>query len=240
MAISSLMQRSLDLPLRSHGSAMSSPSRQRRGSGEFRHVPEITLLLEQKRTRPGVPPYLESVQVPISSTVKDVRLKLQNLKGWHADKAKCALVNFPSTDSLSMHACCSLQFMPLQFVVPAAILFEFSLSPHMQVLGDRDLMEHEVVGQLAKRGSASSDYLHVFVKLCDVSSVSLDSDTSRPLTFDLSDAPSTALSPRSALTHSLVTSRPVQPLPSEDRSAAMPFASTQFLLLHLSKLTVTL
>lgn len=92
MAASSLMQRSLDLPIHSRGSALSSPSRQRRGSGEYRHVPEITLLLEQKRTRPGVPAYLESVQVPISSTVKDVKLKLQNLKGWHADKARCSLV----------------------------------------------------------------------------------------------------------------------------------------------------
>jgi len=92
MALPSLMQRSVDLPVRSHGSALSSPSRQRRASGEHRHVPEITLYLEQKRTRPGTSPYLESVQVPISSTVKDVRLKLQNLKGWHADKAKCSLV----------------------------------------------------------------------------------------------------------------------------------------------------
>ena len=93
MAAPSLMQRSLDLPIYSRGSALSSPSRQRRGSAEYRHVPEITLLLEQKRTRPGVPAYLESVQVPISSTVKDVKLKLQNLKGWHADKARCSLVS---------------------------------------------------------------------------------------------------------------------------------------------------
>lgn len=93
MAPPSLMQRTFDLPARSHGSALSSPSRQRRVSGEHRHVPEITLYLEQKRTRPGASPYLESVQVPISSTVKDVRLKLQNLKGWHADKANCSLVS---------------------------------------------------------------------------------------------------------------------------------------------------
>lgn len=168
------MQRSVDLPVRSHGSALSSPSRQRRASGEHRHVPEITLYLEQKRTRPGASPYLESVQVPISSTVKDVRLKLQNLKGWHADKAKCSLV-----------------------------------------LGDRDLMEHEVVGQLAKRNSANPDYLHVFVKLSDVSSVSLDTEGAKPLIFDLSDAPSKTLSPRSALTHSLVTSKPIQTTPSQ-------------------------
>ena len=96
MAAPSLMQRSLDLPIYSRGSALSSPSRQRRGSAEYRHVSEITLLLEQKRTRPGVPAYLESVQVPISSTVKDVKLKLQNLKGWHADKARCSLVSLPA------------------------------------------------------------------------------------------------------------------------------------------------
>ena len=93
MALPSMIQRSLDLPVRSPASALSSPSRQRRGSGEVRHVPEITLYLEQKRTRPGASPYLESVQVPISSTVRDVRLKLQNLKGWHADKANCSLVS---------------------------------------------------------------------------------------------------------------------------------------------------
>ncbi|DBA97278.1 hypothetical protein WJX77_011492 [Trebouxia sp. C0004] len=173
MALPSLMHRSVDLPVRSHGSALSSPSRQRRASVEHRHVPEITLYLEQKRTRPGASPYLESVQVPISSTVKDVRLKLQNLKGWHADKAKCSLV-----------------------------------------LGDRDLMEHEVVGQLAKKNSANPDYLHVFVKLSDVSSVTLDTESAKPLIFDLSDAPSKTPSPRSALTHSLVTS-PFHPSPSQ-------------------------
>ncbi len=121
MALPGLMQRSVDLPVRSHGSALSSPSRQRRASGENRHVPEITLYLEQKRTRPGASPYLESVQVPISSTVKDVRLKLQNLKGWHADKAKCSLVRNSVLHVLviqtafifyrnieSMHDCCCL------------------------------------------------------------------------------------------------------------------------------------
>ena len=89
-----------------------------------------------------------------------------------------------------------------------------------QVLGDRDLMEHEVVGQLAKRNSATPDYLHVFVKLADVASVSLDREDSRPLVFDLSDAP-TKMSPRSALTHSLGTSKPVTPVQSkENRYAA--------------------
>ena len=93
MALPSMLQRSVDLPVRSSGGALSSPSRQRRSSSELRqHAPEITLYLEQKRTRPGASPYLEAVQVPISSTVRDVRLKLQNLKGWHADKARCALV----------------------------------------------------------------------------------------------------------------------------------------------------
>lgn len=175
MATPSLLQRSVDLPIRSHASTLSSPSRQRKGNAEYRHVPEITLLLEQKRTRPGVPPYLESVQVPISSTVKDVRLKLQNLKGWHADKARCALV-----------------------------------------LGDRSLMEHEVIGQLAQQSSASSEYLHVFVRLSDVSSVSVDTEPFAPLTYNLSDAPARTLSPRSALTHSLVTSKPVQSPLSKD------------------------
>ncbi len=88
---------------------------------------------------------------------------------------------------------------------------------HSQVLGDRDLMEHEVVGQLAQKKSATSDYLHVFVKLSDVSSVSLDTASSKPLVFDLSDAPSKMLSPRSALTHSLVTSKPVTPSPTQNR-----------------------
>ena len=86
-----------------------------------------------------------------------------------------------------------------------------------QVLGDRDLMEHEVVGQLAKRNSANPDYLHVFVKLSDVSSVSFHTESAKPLIFDLSDAPSKTLSPRSALTHSLVTSKPIQPSSSQTR-----------------------
>lgn len=71
-------------------------------------------------------------------------------------------------------------------------------------------MEHEVVGQL--QNSANSEYLHVYVRLSDVASVTLDTEPSRPLTFDLSDATST-LSPRSALTHSLITAKPVQPSP---------------------------
>jgi len=78
-------------------------------------------------------------------------------------------------------------------------------------------MEHEVVGQLARRNSANPDYLHVFVKLSDVSSVSLDTESAKPLIFDLSDAPSQTLSPRSALTHSLVTSKSIQPSPSQTR-----------------------
>ena len=91
----------------------------------------------------------------------------------------------------------------------------------MQVLGDRDLMEHEVVGQLAKRNSATPDYLHVFVKLADVASVSLDREASKPLCFDLLSDAATKMSPRSALTHSLGTSKPVTPVQDkENRYAA--------------------
>ena len=87
----------------------------------------------------------------------------------------------------------------------------------MQVLGERDLMEHEVVGQLASRNPTSSEYLHVFVKLSDVAAVTLDTDTSTPLTFNLLDAPNSTMSPRSALTRSLVMSKPVQPPIADDR-----------------------
>ena len=88
------------------------------------------------------------------------------------------------------------------------------------MLGDRDLMEHEVVGQLAKKNSATPDYLHVFVKLADVSSVSLGTETGNPLVFDLSDAP-IRMSPRSALTHSLATSKPVTPPQSKENRCAI-------------------
>ena len=121
------MQRSVDLPIHSRGSALSSPSRQRRGSAEYRHVPEITLLLEQKRTRPGVPAYLESVQVPISSTVKDVKLKLQNLKGWHADKARCSLVLLPATTQALVFALVSEAVTELLTIV-FSLQFEFRCS----------------------------------------------------------------------------------------------------------------
>lgn len=90
-------------------------------------------------------------------------------------------------------------------------------------------MEHEVVGQL--RNSANSEYLHVFVRLSDVASVTLDTEPSRPLTFDLSDAPSSTLSPRSALTHSLVTAKPVQPSP-ESRSVLQLLSCICDFLLH--------
>lgn len=80
-------------------------------------------------------------------------------------------------------------------------------------------MEHEVIGQLAQQSSASSEYLHVFVRLSDVSSVSVDTEPFAPLTYNLSDAPARTLSPRSALTHSLVTSKPVQSPLSKDRLA---------------------
>lgn len=98
-----------------------------------------------------------------------------------------------------------------------------------QVLGDRSLMENEVVGQL--RNSTNSEYLHVFVRLSDVASVTLDTEPSRPLTFDLSDAPNSTLSPRSALTRSLVTAKPVQPSP-ESRSAIQSLSCICHFLLH--------
>lgn len=92
MAFSGVIQRPVDSPVRNAGSILATPAQPRRASTEQRRVPEVTLYLEQKRCRPGVAPYLETVQVPISSTVRDVRLRLQNLKGWHADKEKCSLV----------------------------------------------------------------------------------------------------------------------------------------------------
>ena len=80
----------------------------------------------------------------------------------------------------------------------------------MKVLGDRDLLEHEVVGQLAKRNSATHDYLHVFVRVADVTSVSMDNKVTHKLAADLTDSPVRSLSPRSALTHSLASATPVQ------------------------------
>lgn len=87
----------------------------------------------------------------------------------------------------------------------------------MQVLGDRDLMEHEVVGQLAKRNSATPDYLHVFVRLSNVASITLDNDPAQTLAFDITDASAHTTSPRSALTRSLATSTPIKAPGAEDR-----------------------
>lgn len=85
------------------------------------------------------------------------------------------------------------------------------------MLGDRDLLEHEVVGQLAERNSASPDYLHVFVKLADVASVSMDNGVSHKLVFDTTDSPVRNLSPRSALTHSLASATSVKMPDANDR-----------------------
>ena len=100
-------------------------------------------------------------------------------------------------------------------------------------------MEHEVVGQL--RNSSNSEYLHVFVKLSDVASVTLDTESSRPLTFDLSDAPSSTLSPRSALTHSLVTAKPVQPSPESRSAIQLPSCmrlATYLVIVHTLSLCI--
>lgn len=113
-----------------------------------------------------------------------------------------------------------------------------SMFPHVaiciQVLGDRSLMEHEVVGQL--RHSTNSEYLHVFVRLSDVASVTLDTEPSRPLTFDLSESPNSTLSPGSALTHSLVTAKPVQPSPESRSAIQLPSCFRYFLQHTLSLL----
>lgn len=87
----------------------------------------------------------------------------------------------------------------------------------VQVLGDRDLLEHEVVGQLAKRNSATPDYLHVFVKLADVTSVSLDNEVNHRLAFDTADSFARNMSPRSALTHLLASATPVKTPGKDDR-----------------------
>ena len=85
------------------------------------------------------------------------------------------------------------------------------------MLGDRDLLEHEVVGQLAERNSATPDYLHVFVKLADVASVSMDNGVSHKLAFETADSPVRHLSPRSALTHSLASATTVKTPDTHDR-----------------------
>ena len=149
-------------------------------------------------------PYLETVSVPISSTVRDVRLRLQNLKGWHADKEKCSLVWLTAHTPVMVNLC-ACTHANIQLIV------------WLQVLGDRDLLEHEVVGQLAERTSASPDYLHVFVKLADVASVSMDNGVSHKLAFDTTDSPVRNLSPRSALTHSLASATSVKMPDANDR-----------------------
>ncbi|KAK9814552.1 hypothetical protein WJX72_007787 [[Myrmecia] bisecta] len=78
-------------------------------------------------------------------------------------------------------------------------------SKHALVLGDRELLEHEVVGALAaaaKTGSLTPGYLHVVVKLSDVESVT----ASTALGAELSFGHQLQNSPRSALTASLAES----------------------------------
>lgn len=79
-----------------------------------------------------------------------------------------------------------------------------SLSPHLQVLGDRTLMGHEVVGQLAAHEDKATGpgYLHVFVKLSDIDSLSLSTRLERQLFCSRT----TQDWPRSALTAQLAGS----------------------------------
>lgn len=90
-------------------------------------------------------------------------------------------------------------------------------SDHVLVLGDRQLLDHETVGQLAhsvQPGGASPGYLHIVVRLKDVESVRLTSNLQRSLDWDISkglsflngrgnDAPRAMPRSRSALTNML-------------------------------------
>ena len=72
---------------------------------------------------------------------------------------------------------------------------------HVQILGDRELLRHEVVRELA--GAADADagprFLHIVVRLADISSVLLNTATGSELSFDECTA-GNARQQRSALT----------------------------------------
>ena len=84
-----------------------------------------------------------------------------------------------------------------------------------QVLGDRELAGHEVIGALTKDDAS---FLHIFVKLQDVQSLDLDTAAGHKLSF-VSPSQLEDKSPRSALTAALVAS-PKQARPKSALSNA--------------------
>lgn len=56
----------------------------------------------------------------------------------------------------------------------------------MQILGDRELLRHEVVRELAGAADAEAGprFLHIVVRLADISSVFLNTATGHELSFD--------------------------------------------------------
>ena len=82
----------------------------------------------------------------------------------------------------------------------------------LQILGGRELLEQETIGQLAKQ-TASSGFLHVFVRLADVANLSVTSKSGGTFSYNPSQQRSpgrdraaiTSSPQRSALTASLAS-----------------------------------
>ena len=69
----------------------------------------------------------------------------------------------------------------------------------MQACGDRELLDHEVVGRVAGK---SAEFLHVFVRLSDVKSFNVTGTNQAAFEYQQTDRPSPRSS-KSALTASL-------------------------------------
>ena len=57
------------------------------------------------------------------------------------------------------------------------------------MLGDRQLLDHELLGQLAARRGSTTNMLHVLIKLSDIESVSVSTSAGRTLRFQAHDEP---------------------------------------------------
>lgn len=79
----------------------------------------------------------------------------------------------------------------------------------LQVLGDRELLDDESVGELAVTSPSaanSSSYLHIVCKLKDIESVTINTSMQRTLSFAFDDSSQPIRRSKSALTAMLASS----------------------------------
>lgn len=87
----------------------------------------------------------------------------------------------------------------------------------VQILGGRELLEHERLGQLPREGS--SGYLHVYAKLTDLSSLSLSTAAGQTFVYNRPKSPSPS---KSALTASLPGPSPDPKNAGESKRYSLP------------------